>query len=161
MWKSYRYEQGQHPAKCAMPEVTSAIKKPNRDPAVFCNKTTRRLPKPICSHCCIYNITFKLSVAINVHLLFNLIFIYIFVSEPAGNITSPDDLFQYVSSPLSGHFQCALCCKRFAGRVAVRNHVESIHFPKLFVYDCVLCGKTLTSQSAMNYHLSTRHKKPS
>jgi hypothetical protein len=100
-------------------------------------------------------------VAINVHLLFNLIFIYIFVSEPAGNITSPDDLFQYVSSPLSGHFQCALCCKRFAGRVAVRNHVESIHFPKLFVYDCVLCGKTLTSQSAMNYHLSTRHKKPS
>ena len=84
---------------------------------------------------------------------------YNFVSEGGPAITSPDDLFQYVSTPLLGHFQCALCCKRFAGRVAVRNHVESIHFPGMFAYDCALCGKTLTSQSAMNYHLSTRHKK--
>ncbi len=37
----YRYEQGQHPAKCAMPEVTSAIEKPNTvDSPMLCNKTT-------------------------------------------------------------------------------------------------------------------------
>ncbi len=38
--------------------MCNATEKPNRDPAVFCNKTTRRWAKPICSHCCRYNSTY-------------------------------------------------------------------------------------------------------
>ena len=78
----------------------------------------------------------------------------------------PEDLFKYaVKDPDSDNpnirnkYYCCLCHKRFSGRTATRNHVESIHFAGLFNYKCNLCGKENVSKSALNYHITTVHNK--
>ena len=41
---------------------------------------------------------------------------------------------------------------------ARRNHVESIHYPNAFVYNCQFCGKTLKTKKARDWHMSKNHK---
>ena len=80
------------------------------------------------------------------------------------NLKDPEDLFQFVQKDdftVSGQpkFSCTICWKKFQGRSATRNHIESIHYPGLFKYICDLCGKDMISKSALNYHITMSHNK--
>ena len=74
-----------------------------------------------------------------------------------------EDLWQYVGKNTdpehsSKPFYCKLC-NNFTGtrRGLTRNHVESIHFPGLFLYSCSLCTKTFKGRNALGVHMSTVH----
>jgi len=76
----------------------------------------------------------------------------------------PEELYQFVAKEPSDKmhepdYKCSICTKRFPNRVAVRNHIESIHFPGMFEYFCNICGKKMASKSAINYHMSVSHPK--
>jgi len=70
------------------------------------------------------------------------------------------DLDQYVKSfPNSKDYQCALC-EFISNRPAkVKNHLEAIHFPGVFVYSCDLCDKTFSGRNAFGVHKTTVHSK--
>ena len=69
------------------------------------------------------------------------------ILAPAGDeIVDPDQLHQFVDRHHQGLFYCTICEKTAATRRDVRNHVESIHYPNAFVYDCQFCGKTLKTK---------------
>ena len=38
------------------------------------------------------------------------------------------------------------------------NHVESIHFPNLFIYTCQYCGKEYRTKNSLNVHISVNHR---
>ena len=38
------------------------------------------------------------------------------------------------------------------------NHVESVHFPSLFLYECPYCGKAHNTKNALSVHISVKHK---
>jgi len=83
---------------------------------------------------------------------------------PGQTFTDPEELFQFVCKdgqklPGQPNFKCTICHKRFISRIAVRNHVESIHFPGMFKYCCPLCAKEMTSKSSLNYHVTMTHNK--
>ena len=70
------------------------------------------------------------------------------------------DLEQYVTSiPDSKDFQCGLC-EYVSNRPAkVKNHLEAIHFPGIFVYSCDICHKTFSGRNAFGVHKSQVHSK--
>ena len=69
---------------------------------------------------------------------------------------------QYIKSfPNSKDYQCGLC-EYVSNRPAkVKNHLEAIHFPGIFVYSCDLCGKTFSGKNAFGVHKSQIHGKKS
>ena len=69
-----------------------------------------------------------------------------------------DQLHQFVDRHHQGLFYCTLCEKTAATRRDVRNHVESIHYPNAFAYNCQFCGKTLKTKKARDWHMSKNHK---
>jgi len=74
---------------------------------------------------------------------------------------NPDDLGQYVVSDMNiKEYHCALC-DTFKAKLPskVKNHLEAIHFPGLFLYTCEICQKTLKGRNALNIHKSTMHSK--
>jgi len=77
--------------------------------------------------------------------------------------TGTEDLNQYVideSNELVKEYTCALC-HTFKAKLPskVKNHLEAIHFPGVFLYNCDICGKTLKGRNALNIHKSTMHSK--
>ena len=78
----------------------------------------------------------------------------------SGPLT-PEDLGQYVVSDMNiKEYHCALC-ETFKAKLpsTVKNHLEAIHFPGLFLYTCEICEKTLKGRNALNIHKSTMHSK--
>lgn len=78
-------------------------------------------------------------------------------------IAAAEDLSQYIindSDPSIKEYTCALC-QTFKAKLPskVKNHLEAIHFPGLFLYNCDICGKTLKGRNALNIHKSTTHSK--
>ena len=74
---------------------------------------------------------------------------------------SVEDLSQYVISDNTiKEYQCALC-DTFRAKLPskVRNHLEAIHFPGVFLYTCNICNKTLKGRNALNIHKSTLHSR--
>jgi len=74
---------------------------------------------------------------------------------------NPEDLGQYVVSDMNiKEYHCALC-DTFKAKLPskVKNHLEAIHFPGLFLYTCEICQKTLKGRNALNIHKSTMHSK--
>ena len=76
-----------------------------------------------------------------------------------------EDLSQYIINNSDSNikeYTCALC-QTFKARLPskVKNHLEAIHFPGLFLYNCDICGKTLKGRNALNIHKSTTHSKKS
>jgi len=74
-----------------------------------------------------------------------------------------EDLNQYVinqSTELVKEYTCALC-QTFKAKLPskVKNHLEAIHFPGVFLYNCDICGKTLKGRNALNIHKTTMHSK--
>ena len=76
----------------------------------------------------------------------------------AGPIESPEDLYRFLSKLDTGGFSCTLCMKYCASRRDGKNHLEAIHFPDRFSYNCPYCGKEHNSKNTLNVHISRRHK---
>jgi len=77
-----------------------------------------------------------------------------------GGLTA-EDLAQYVvNDNINKEYHCALC-DTFKAKLPskVKNHLEAIHFPGLFLYTCDICEKTLKGRNALNIHKSTMHPK--
>ena len=53
---------------------------------------------------------------------------------------------------------CTICHRVQSTRRDVRNHVESIHFPDLFVYECRVCAKKLKTKKSLDWHMSSAHR---
>ena len=70
------------------------------------------------------------------------------------------DLDQYVKPfPNSKDFQCGLCDFISNRAAKVKNHLEAIHFPGVYVYSCDLCSKTFNGRNAFGVHKTTVHSK--
>ena len=79
--------------------------------------------------------------------------------KPLLGPVNPDDLSQYVLvNPAIKEYTCSLC-QTFKAKLPskVKNHLEAIHFPGMFLYDRDICGKTLKGRNALNIHKSTTH----
>jgi len=81
-----------------------------------------------------------------------------------STLTGPgnaDDLSQYVIvNPTIKEYTCSLC-HTFKAKLPskVKNHLEAIHFPGMFLYDCDICGQTLKGRNALNIHKSKLHSR--
>ena len=64
-------------------------------------------------------------------------------------VRQPDDYPQFV---------CNLCGKANSQKSNMLNHVESVHFPSLFLYECPYCGKAHNTKNALSVHISVKHK---
>ena len=70
---------------------------------------------------------------------------------------SRDVLHEYIKK-CDNKFLCFLCEFSSTNRVHVLNHVESVHFPGSFKYQCDYCPKVLNTKNAKNVHMSRFHK---
>ena len=78
----------------------------------------------------------------------------------SGQSMGIQDLDQYVKSfPNSKDFQCGLCDFISNRAAKVKNHLEAIHFPGVYVYSCDLCDKTFNGRNAFGVHKTTVHSK--
>ena len=55
-------------------------------------------------------------------------------------------------------FSCTICGKQNSQRGNSMNHVESVHFPNLFEYECYVCGKKANNYNSLQVHISTNHR---
>jgi len=81
--------------------------------------------------------------------------------EPSKGGPNPEDLAQYiVSDQTVKEYHCSIC-NIFKAKLPskVRNHLEAIHFPGMFIYNCEMCRKTFKGRNALNIHKSTIHPK--
>ena len=53
---------------------------------------------------------------------------------------------------------CTICGKTHAQKIHCQNHLESIHFPDMFIYSCSQCGKTFNGKNKLYVHVSLIHK---
>ena len=75
-------------------------------------------------------------------------------------VGSYEDLMQYVSK-VEGRYIC--CCGAFSHqcKMNMKNHVESIHFPGLFKWNCEICGYEAKTRNILGMHKYRKHtKKP-
>jgi hypothetical protein len=63
------------------------------------------------------------------------------------------------SIPESKDFQCGLCDYISNRPAKVKNHLEAIHYPGVFVYSCDICEKTFSGRNAFGVHKSQVHSK--
>lgn len=80
-----------------------------------------------------------------------------------GSIEHPSDLLAFVTANPNemdkNKFMCKICGKTSVRSAHVRNHVENIHFPNNFIYNCHICSESLKSQVALQNHVA-KHLKP-
>jgi hypothetical protein len=76
----------------------------------------------------------------------------------AGLVGTYDDLMLYVVKTESGY---ACCCGSFRHqwKMNVQNHVESIHFPGHFRWNCDVCGDEAKTRNILAKHKSKFHPK--
>ena len=70
--------------------------------------------------------------------------------------TNVEELSQYVIGDVAiKEYTCALC-QTFKAKLPskVKNHLEAIHFPGMFLYNCDICFKTFKGRNALNIHKS-------
>ena len=77
----------------------------------------------------------------------------------AKSLSSPEDLEQFISSA-PGHLHSCTLCSYTKTKTLVRNHVESIHFPKTFTYRCSVpdCEKVFWTNNAFQMHRKRNHR---
>jgi len=75
------------------------------------------------------------------------------VDQAKGNIKDPADLLNFVARNRENIPTCGICCK-FSNKTTscVRNHIEAIHYPNLFVYSCPHCNKEFNSKKSLYNH---------
>merc|ERR1719318_2348709 len=62
-----------------------------------------------------------------------------------------------VDGPGGAQFQCTVCGKNHGQRPHAQNHVESKHFPEMFVYNCQFCNLTFNGRNKFYVHNSKFH----
>ena len=70
-------------------------------------------------------------------------------------------LNEYVVKDLDGGrtvFKCTICHKSTFRKHHIVNHVESVHFPEMFRYSCIYCGKDYKTKNSLDVHVSTSHR---
>ena len=55
-------------------------------------------------------------------------------------------------------FRCTLCGTVNGQRAHSENHVENIHFPGSFTYNCKYCEETFTLRNKLYKHVNSAHK---
>jgi DNA-directed RNA polymerase subunit RPC12/RpoP len=58
----------------------------------------------------------------------------------------------------SAKFKCTLCGKLNGQKAHTENHIESIHFPGTFVYNCKYCGLRVAGRNKLYMHVNQSHK---
>jgi len=68
------------------------------------------------------------------------------------------DLTKYMVKDEESRLSCCSLCQ-FQSKIPakVRNHLEAIHFPGIFIYSCNFCAKTFKGRNALGVHVSTVH----
>ena len=79
------------------------------------------------------------------------------------NVLGPDRsiLLKYIQRNDSGQesvYTCSMCGKSNAQKNNMMIHVESVHFPGMFVYSCKYCPKQLSTKKALYGHVNNYHK---
>ena len=77
-------------------------------------------------------------------------------SEPDRSILLENIKKQFVGGKQS--FVCTLCGKTNSQKSNLLKHVESVHYPTLFVYNCKYCGKTFGAKNNLYVHISNYHR---
>ena len=54
--------------------------------------------------------------------------------------------------------RCTLCGKTGKDRSNMRRHVESVHFPSSFQFECNYCEKVFNAKNNLYVHISTQHR---
>lgn len=80
-------------------------------------------------------------------------------SRIAGAARSKE-LDGYVGSSdvLNRSFACTLCRRDFTRRDHVINHLESVHFPNSYEYNCMFCGMHFNTRNKLYKHTYKLHK---
>jgi len=73
-------------------------------------------------------------------------------------VGSYDDLMQYVVK-VEGGYVCCCGAFRHQWKMNVQNHVESIHFPGHFKWNCDICGDEAKTRNILAKHKSRNHPK--
>ena len=73
-------------------------------------------------------------------------------------VVTYDDLMLFISKTERGY---ACCCGAFQHqwKMNVQNHVESIHFPGHFKWNCDICGEEAKTKNILAKHKSKFHPK--
>lgn len=58
----------------------------------------------------------------------------------------------------SSGWKCTICGKESAQKVNLVKHIESVHFPDMFSYECKYCDKTFNAKNSLYAHVSRTHK---
>ena len=54
---------------------------------------------------------------------------------------------------------CTICSSfRHRSKHNVQNHIEAVHFPNSFEYNCRVCGKVFNTRNKYYKHMSMYHK---
>ena len=75
---------------------------------------------------------------------------------------SRDFLNSYMERVLEGvgmgKFKCSICGKINGRKDHAENHIESIHFPGTFQYNCKYCEMIFTGRNKLYLHVNQMHK---
>ena len=89
-------------------------------------------------------------------------FSYLKYFPPTGfdpsSVTCYEDLLQYVIRTEQG-YQCVCGSFQHRWKWNVQNHLESIHFPGHFVWNCDICGETTKTKNGLSQHKTKFHPK--
>jgi len=81
------------------------------------------------------------------------------VDQGKGDVQNPEDLLQFITKDMETKESCcSLCSFRNKIPAKVKNHLEGVHFPGVFVYSCDKCTKTFTGRNALGVHQSKVHR---
>ena len=71
----------------------------------------------------------------------------------SGDIKDPNDLVKFLVRNDDNVPTCGICFK-FSNKTStcVKNHIEAIHFPNLFIYSCPYCRQEFNSKKALYNH---------
>jgi len=77
-----------------------------------------------------------------------------------GNKDGPMSLYSYLAKEevdgVTFH-RCVLCGKSTRDRGNMRKHVENIHFPNSYQYNCKYCAAMFGTRNQLNMHISKLH----
>jgi len=55
-------------------------------------------------------------------------------------------------------FKCTMCGLKAPRAAKVKDHLEAVHFPNTYRYECEYCSSVFFSRNAHRVHLSTKHR---
>ena len=82
------------------------------------------------------------------------------ILDISGNVQSHQDLLQYITKDVETKESCCSLCN-FRNKIPakVKNHLEGVHFPGVFIYSCDKCNKTFKGRNALGVHQSKVHSR--